>query len=149
MDDSFIKVFGKEHLGQVRGVGFGPSPSSVFGLPTQQLRGGLNQSQMGERVRHLESDLESERLKRRLVETELQHELQKEREKRMAMEGAIAAAFEQYFGKVPEGIANLMSTPSKVNIWFVLYKCYGNYMVVATLLFFFFFSFLFVCLIEN
>ena len=116
MDDSFAKVFGKEHSGRVRGVGFGPSPSSVFGLPTQQLRGGLSQSQMGERVRHLESDLELECSKCRLVETELQHELQKEREKRMAMEGAIAAAFEQYFGKIPEGIANLMSTPSKVNI---------------------------------
>ena len=71
---------------------------------------------MGEKVQHLESDLHLEFRKCYLVEIELQNELWKEREKRMAMEGAIAAAFEQYFGKIPEGIANLMSTPSKVII---------------------------------
>ena len=147
MEDSFAKVFGKEHSGRVRGIGFGPTPSSVFGLPTPQLgvslessRGGLSQSQMGQRVQHLESDLQSERLKRHLVETELQNELQKERDKRMAMEGAIAAAFEQYFGKVPEAIANLMSTSSKVNMFFIFYKCYSNYMAITTLLFLSFLS---------
>ena len=53
-----LQKFGKEHLRRVRGVKFGPSLSSMFGLPTQQLqgvslesnRGGLSQSQMGERV---------------------------------------------------------------------------------------------------
>ena len=57
MNDSYAKVFGKKHLGRVRGVGFGPSPSLLFGLPTQQLggislesnRGCLSQSQMGEK----------------------------------------------------------------------------------------------------
>ena len=43
------------------------------------------------------------------MEMELQSELQKECEKRMAMEGAIAIAFQQYFGKLLERIANLMS----------------------------------------
>ena len=71
---------------------------------------------MDERVQHLESNLQTECLKHRLVEIELQNELQKECEKRMAMEGAIVAAFEQYFGKVPEGIANLISIASKVNM---------------------------------
>ena len=124
MDDSFAKVFRTEYSGRVRGVGFGPSPSSMFGLPTQQMqgvslesnKGGLSQSQMGERIQHLESDLQSERLKHRLVEIELENELDKECEKRMAMEGVIVTAFEQYFGKVPEGIANLISTASKVNM---------------------------------
>ena len=38
------------------------------------------------------------------MEVELQSELYKECEKRMTMEGAIAVTFQQYFGKVPEGI---------------------------------------------
>ena len=50
------------------------------------------------------------------METKVQNELQKEHEKRMAMKGVIATTFEQYFRKVPEGIANLMSMPSKVNM---------------------------------
>ena len=58
--------------------------------------------------------MQSEHLKRHLVETELQNELQNECEKRMAMECAIAATFEQYFGKIPDGITNILSTPSKV-----------------------------------
>ena len=124
MNDSYAKVFGKEHSGRVRGVGFGPSPLAIFGLPTHQRgsmslgssRGGLSQSQMDERVQHLESNLHSERQKRRMMESELQNE----REKRMAMEGAIAAAFQQYFGKVPEGIASLISKPSQVNVFYKL-----------------------------
>ena len=52
------------------------------------------------------------------MEVELQSELQKEREKRMAIEGEIAAVFQQYFGKVPKGIANLMSKCTQVNMSF-------------------------------
>ena len=103
LTDSYSKVFGTEHSGRVRGVGFGPSPSLVFGLPSQQpggvsfesSRGCLTQSKMDEKVQNLESNLNSERQKRHLMEVELQSELQKEREKRMAMEGVIAAAFQQ------------------------------------------------------
>ena len=34
------------------------------------------------------------------------------------MEGAIAAAFQQYFGKAPEAIANLMSKCTQVNVFY-------------------------------
>ncbi|KAF7826395.1 protein BPS1, chloroplastic-like [Senna tora] len=35
--DSLGKVLGKENLGRVRGLGFGPSPTQVFGHTTTRL----------------------------------------------------------------------------------------------------------------
>ena len=47
LTNSYAKVFRNEHSGQIRGVGFGSSLSSVFRLPTQQLGGILLESSRG------------------------------------------------------------------------------------------------------
>ncbi|XP_059309635.1 uncharacterized protein LOC132060676 [Lycium ferocissimum] len=37
--ESLAQVLGKEHVGRVRGVGYGPTPTQVFGKKTYQFNG--------------------------------------------------------------------------------------------------------------
>ncbi|RYR63051.1 hypothetical protein Ahy_A04g020838 [Arachis hypogaea] len=67
-NDSIAQVFEKEKPGRVRGMGFGPTSSKLFG-PNLQAPG--NKVQLGETQRkllELQADQESEKLKRKAME---------------------------------------------------------------------------------
>ena len=65
-DDALAKVCGKEHSGHVRGLGFGPSPSNVFGRSSQHFNAmastctNSSEPQVQQKVQNLELELKSE-----------------------------------------------------------------------------------------
>ena len=104
-DDALAKVCGKEHSGRVRGLGFGPSPSNVFGRSSTFFAAmtSTSTSSIKPQVQQKFQSLESQ--------------LQSQLEWRAAMEGALASIFQKMIGTVPDEIANLMSHPSQVNFY--------------------------------
>ena len=65
-DDAFAKVCGKEHSGHVRGLGFGPSPSNVFGRSSAffaamtSTNTNFIEPQVQQKFQSLESELKSQ-----------------------------------------------------------------------------------------
>ena len=101
-------------------MGFGPTPSSVFGMPkggygnmssSSASASSSNDAQMQEKVRSLESNLGSERKVIRMLEAKLETE----QERRNALEDALMSAFEEILGRVPEQFANLLFHPPMVS----------------------------------
>ena len=87
-------------------MGFGPTPSSVFRMPTKAYgnissssgsASSYNNSQMIEKLRSLEAELGAER------------------ERRIALEGALVSTFQEIFGRVPQHLANFISRPPMVS----------------------------------
>nr|GLL40379.1 uncharacterized protein LOC109153536 [Ipomoea trifida] len=97
-DDPLGKVFGKEHPGRVRGLGFGPCPSKVFNNTSSS----SNDNQMKEYVANLEKELAATK-----AQLQVQNDMQK------AMGGALVAILEKTFGKVPEQFATLLNQTSQ------------------------------------
>ena len=107
-------------------MGFGPTPSSIFGMPV----GGYSSmsssfgatssssnSDMLEKMKTLESELEAERERRNTLESELEAE----QERRNAFEGVLLSTFQDMFGRVPQRLANFISHPPPVsNLYFTI-----------------------------
>ncbi|RYR21956.1 hypothetical protein Ahy_B03g067244 [Arachis hypogaea] len=63
-NDSIAQVFEKEKPGRVRGVGFGPTPSQLFGPNSHALENGVQLEETQRKLLELQSELEGEMLKR-------------------------------------------------------------------------------------
>lgn len=122
-DDAFAKVCGKEHSGRVRGLGFGPSPSNVFGRSSSFFAAMTSTStnsiepQMQQKVQSLELQLKSQL------------------EWRSAIEGALAALCQRMLGNVPDEIANLIAHPPPVNFYSYFNSSFFFPSMVVTLTF--------------
>ncbi|MED6193377.1 hypothetical protein PIB30_018719 [Stylosanthes scabra] len=93
-------VFGKEHSCRVRGIGFGPIPSELFGSNSQQPDEG-DQAQETRRVlEELQAELRAEKLKRQAIE----NEVTSKKVKRQKMENALRYLIQQQVGNLPADI---------------------------------------------
>ena len=118
-------------------MGFGPTPSSIFGMPV----GGYSSmsssfgaassssnSDMLEKMKTLESELEAERERRNTLESELEAE----RERRSAFEGVLLSTFQDMFGRVPQRLANFISHPPPVsNLYFTAISYFLPHLIHA------------------
>ncbi|RYQ95159.1 hypothetical protein Ahy_B08g090214 [Arachis hypogaea] len=103
--NSIGQVFGKEKPGRVRGVGFGPSPTQLFGLNSHALGNGVQLEETQRKLIELQAELEGEKLKRMAMEDEATTE-----NKRMkVMESALIYLFQRQGKELPPDIAAGMS----------------------------------------
>ena len=105
-NDSIAQVFGKEKPGRVRGVGFGPTPSQLFGPNSH---GSGNEVQLEESQRkllELQAELEDEKLKRKAMEDEAAAE----KKKMKVMESALIYLFQCQGEELPPDIAARMNS---------------------------------------
>ncbi|XP_057745425.1 uncharacterized protein LOC130963313 [Arachis stenosperma] len=79
-NDSIAQVFGKEKPGRVRGVGFGPTPSQLFGPNSHGPGNGVQQEETQRKLLELEAQLEGEKLKRKAMESALIYLFQRQGE---------------------------------------------------------------------
>ncbi|RYR59697.1 hypothetical protein Ahy_A05g025627 [Arachis hypogaea] len=69
-NDSLAQVFGREKPGRVRGVGFGPTPSQLFGTNLQPSVNRVQVEEMQRKLNELQTELEAEKLKRKAMKDE-------------------------------------------------------------------------------
>ncbi|XP_057740323.1 uncharacterized protein LOC130957484 [Arachis stenosperma] len=104
-NDSIAQVFGKEKPGRVRGVGFGPTPSQLFGPNSHGPGNGVQQEETQRKLLELEAQLEGEKLKRKAMEDEAAAD----KKKMKAMESALIYLFQRQGEELPPDIAAGMS----------------------------------------
>ncbi|XP_025653184.1 uncharacterized protein [Arachis hypogaea] len=66
-NDSIAQVFGKEKPGRVRGVGFGPTPTQLFGLNSHAPGNRVKVEETQRKLFALQAELEGEKLKRKAI----------------------------------------------------------------------------------
>ncbi|RYQ84891.1 hypothetical protein Ahy_B10g104396 [Arachis hypogaea] len=104
-NDFIAQVFEKEKPGRVRGVGFGPTPSQPFG-PNSLVPGNRVQvKEIQRKLLELSTELEGEKLKRKVMEDEAAGE----KKKRQAMESALIYLFQRQGEELQLDIAAGMS----------------------------------------
>ncbi|RYQ90833.1 hypothetical protein Ahy_B09g096812 isoform N [Arachis hypogaea] len=96
-----IGVFGKEKPGRVRGVGFGPTPSQLFGPNSHASGNGVQQEETQRKLLELQAELEGEKLKRKAMEDEAASD----KKKMKAMESALIYLFQRQGEELPPEIA--------------------------------------------
>ncbi|XP_025647317.1 uncharacterized protein [Arachis hypogaea] len=84
-NDSIAQVFGKEKPGRVRGVGFEPTPSQLFGPNSHAPGNGVQLKETKRKLLELQAELEGEKLKRKAMEDEAAAE----KKKMKAMESSL------------------------------------------------------------
>ncbi|XP_020990253.2 uncharacterized protein LOC110277473 [Arachis duranensis] len=104
-NDSIAQVFGKEKPGRVRGMGFGPTPSQLFGSNSHAPVNGVQLEETQRRLFELQAKLEGEKLKRKAMEDEAATE----KKKMKAMESALVYLFQRQGVELPPDIAAGMS----------------------------------------
>ncbi|RYQ90826.1 hypothetical protein Ahy_B09g096812 isoform K [Arachis hypogaea] len=100
-NDSIAQVFGKEKPGRVRGVGFGPTPSQLFGPNSHASGNGVQQEETQRKLLELQAELEGEKLKRKAMEDEAASD----KKKMKAMESALIYLFQRQGEELPPEIA--------------------------------------------
>ncbi|XP_072074486.1 uncharacterized protein [Arachis hypogaea] len=100
-----IGVFGKEKPGRVHGVGFGPTPSQLFGSNSHALGNRIQVEETQRKLLELQVELEGEKLKRKAMEDEAAAE----KKKRQAMESALIYLFQRQGEELPPDITAGMS----------------------------------------
>ncbi|QHO13697.1 uncharacterized protein [Arachis hypogaea] len=100
-NDSIAQVFGKEKPGRVRGVGFGPTPSQLFGPNSHGYGNGVQLEETQKKLLELEGQLEGEKLKRKAMEDEAAAD----KKKMKAMESALIYLFQRQGEELPPDIA--------------------------------------------
>ncbi|XP_016207582.1 uncharacterized protein LOC107648088 [Arachis ipaensis] len=100
-NDSIAQVFGKEKPGRVRGVGFGPTPSQLFGPNSHGPGNGVQLEETQRKLLELEAQLEGEKLKRKAMEDEAAAD----KKKMKAMESALIYLFQRQGEELPPDIA--------------------------------------------
>ncbi|XP_060211284.1 uncharacterized protein LOC132638411 isoform X1 [Lycium barbarum] len=97
--DSLTQVLGKEHAGRVRGVGYGPTPTQVFGQTSYQFNGVYSTQ--------ANRDHEMEELKLKMQE--LQSVVESERSRRRALENFLTRYIVQQGMELPAELADMGS----------------------------------------
>ncbi|XP_020964564.1 uncharacterized protein LOC107611428 [Arachis ipaensis] len=105
-NDSIAQVFGKEKPGRVRGVGFGPTPTQLFGSNSRAPGNIVEEEETQRKLCALEAELESEKLKRKAMEDEAAVD----KKKMQAMERAMIYLFQRQGEELPGDIAVGMSS---------------------------------------
>ncbi|RYQ91944.1 hypothetical protein Ahy_B09g098009 [Arachis hypogaea] len=105
-NDSIAQVFGKEKPGRVRGVGFGPTPTQLFGSNSRAPGNRVEEEETQRKLCALEAELESEKLKRKAMEDEAAAD----KKKMQAMERALIYLFQRQGEELPRDIAVGMSS---------------------------------------
>ncbi|RYR17405.1 hypothetical protein Ahy_B03g062160 isoform B [Arachis hypogaea] len=95
----------KENPGRVRGMGFGPTPSQLFGPNSHAPVNGVQLEETQRRLLELQAELEGEKLKRKAMEDEAAAE----KKKMNAMESALVYLFQRQGVELPPDIAAGMS----------------------------------------
>jgi len=96
--DALGQVLGKEQPRRVRGLGFGPCPSQIFGCTTNRLGKVSLNSTLDPTVTSLQQEV-----------TKLQSELQSSNDIQKEMRGALAYIFQNYLGNVPPEFSHLIN----------------------------------------
>ncbi|RYQ90663.1 hypothetical protein Ahy_B09g096694 [Arachis hypogaea] len=96
-----IGVFGREKLGRVREVGFGPTPSQLFGTNLQPSVNRVQVEETQRKLNELQTELEAEKLKRKTMKDEAAAD--KKRIK--VMESALIYLFQRQGEELPPEIA--------------------------------------------
>ncbi|RYR57154.1 hypothetical protein Ahy_A05g022899 [Arachis hypogaea] len=91
-NDSIAQVFGREKLGRVRGVGFRPTPSKLFGTNLHQ--------ETQRKLNELQTELEAEKLKRKAMEDEAAAD----KKSIKVMESTLIYLFQRQGEELPPGI---------------------------------------------
>ncbi|XP_020967533.1 uncharacterized protein LOC110266840 [Arachis ipaensis] len=100
-NDSIAQVFGREKLGRVREVGFGPTPSQLFGTNLQPSVNRVQVEETQRKLNELQTELEAEKLKRKTMKDEAAAD--KKRIK--VMESALIYLFQRQGEELPPEIA--------------------------------------------
>ncbi|RYR50481.1 hypothetical protein Ahy_A07g037092 [Arachis hypogaea] len=69
-NDSIAQVFGKEKPSRVRGVGFGLTPTQLFGLNSHAPGNGVEVEETQRKLLALQAELEGKKFKRKAMENE-------------------------------------------------------------------------------
>ncbi|XP_020961466.1 uncharacterized protein LOC110264056 [Arachis ipaensis] len=104
-NDFIAQVFGKEKPGRVRGVGFRPTPSQLFGSNSHAPSNGVQLEETQRKMLELPTKLEGEKLKRKVMEDEAAAK----KKKMKAMESALIYLFQRQGEELPPDIASGMS----------------------------------------
>ncbi|XP_025679848.1 uncharacterized protein [Arachis hypogaea] len=114
-NDSIAQVFGKEKPGRVRGVGFGPTPSQIFGPNSHGSGNGVQLEETQRKLLELQAELEDEKLKRKAMEDEaaaqklkrkaMEDEAAAKKKKMKVMESALVYLFQRQGEELPPDIA--------------------------------------------
>ncbi|XP_016169300.1 uncharacterized protein LOC107611956 isoform X2 [Arachis ipaensis] len=118
-NDSIAQVFRKEKPGRVRGVGFGPTPSQLFGPNSHGSGNGVQLEETQRKLLELQAELEDEKLKRKAMEDEaaaeklkrkaMEDEAAAEKKKMKVIESALIYLFQRQGEELPPDIAAGMS----------------------------------------
>ncbi|RYQ95922.1 hypothetical protein Ahy_B08g091308 [Arachis hypogaea] len=100
-NDSIAQIFGREKPGRVRGVGFGLTPSQLFGTNLQPSINRVQVEETQRKLNELQTELEAEKLKRKAMEDEAAAD--KKRIK--VMESALIYLFQRQDEELPPEIA--------------------------------------------
>ncbi|RYR77905.1 hypothetical protein Ahy_A01g002603 [Arachis hypogaea] len=100
-----IGVFRKEKPGRVRGVGFGPAPSQLFGPNSHGPGNGVQLEETQRKLLELQTALEGEKLKRKAMKDEAAAD----KKKMKGMESALIYLFQRQGEELPPDIASGMS----------------------------------------
>ncbi|RYQ92921.1 hypothetical protein Ahy_B09g099161 [Arachis hypogaea] len=100
-NDSIAQVFGREKSGRVRGVGFGPTPSQLFGTNLQPSVNRVQVEETQRKLNELQTELEAKKLKRKAMEDEAA--TNKKRIK--VMDSALIYLFQRQGEELPPEIA--------------------------------------------
>ncbi|RYR69553.1 hypothetical protein Ahy_A03g016106 [Arachis hypogaea] len=104
-NDSIARIFEKEKPGRVRGVGFGPTPSQLFGPNSHVLDNGVQLEETQRKLLELQAELEGKKLKRKTMEDDAAAV----KKKMKAMESALIYLFQRQGEELPLDIAAGMS----------------------------------------
>ncbi|RYR78060.1 hypothetical protein Ahy_A01g002811 [Arachis hypogaea] len=99
------RAIGKRETGRVRDVGFGPTPSQLFGLNSHVRGNGVQLEETQRKLLELQAELEGEKLKRKVMEDEAVAE----RKKMEVMQSALTYLFQRQGEELPLDIAAEMS----------------------------------------
>ncbi|RYR73112.1 hypothetical protein Ahy_A02g007428 [Arachis hypogaea] len=105
-NDSIAQVFGKEKSGRVRGVGFGLTPTQLFGLNSHAPGNRVEVEEIQRKLFALQAELEGEKLKRKAMEDEAAAD----KKKMQAMKRALIYLFQRQGEELPQDITVRMSS---------------------------------------
>ncbi|XP_057756289.1 uncharacterized protein LOC130975518 [Arachis stenosperma] len=100
-NNSIAQVFGKEKPGRVRGMGFGPTPTQLFGSNSHVPGNGVEVEETQRKLLALQAELDGEKLKRKKMEDEATAE----KKKMQAMERDLIYLFQRQGEELPRDIA--------------------------------------------
>ncbi|KAF7820768.1 uncharacterized protein G2W53_026223 [Senna tora] len=118
--DSFGQVLGKEQPGRVRGLGFDPSPTQVFGVTTNRI-GSIpldcsngNNVVLQEEVSRLKLKLQAANQDSNDLEKEIKYVTQRSEDRDKRVMGALNYIFKNLPGGVPSEFVDLLNSQTGI-----------------------------------